>query len=432
MDLPPGKDAIGLKWVYKSKFNSDGSLQKHKAHLVVKGYAQVLGIDFFEPFSPVARIDTIRTIIAIAAQRGWKVSQFDVKSAFLNGELQEEVYVEQPHGFEIEGLENKVYKLGKALYGLKQAPRAWYGKIDKYFLDNRFQRSESEPTLYVKSKDTDEILIVCLYVDDMIFTGNSLPLINDFKEKMMSKFEMTDLGILHYFLGMEIIQDPYDIFLCQEKYAKDLLKRFHMSNCNPASTPMNTNERLVLDDGLEKADEKEFRSIVGGLIYLTHSRLDIMFAVSLISRFMHKPSRQHMGAAKRVLRYIRGTLSFGLRYQKVSNCKLISYTDSDWAGCAYDRKSTSGYAHSLGSGVISWASKKQQTIALSSSEAEYMAATSAACQTVWLRRILADLKEKQDEATIMFCDNKSTIAIDKEFSVSWKDQAYRDLSSFHS
>ena len=212
---------------------------------------------------------------------------------------------------------------------------------------------------------------------------------------------------------MEIIQDQYGIFLCQEKYAKDLLKRFHMSNCNPASTPMNTNERLVLDDGVEKADEKEFRSIVGGLIYLTHSRPDIMFAVSLISRFMHKPSRQHMGAAKRVLRYIRGTLSFGLRYQKVSNCKLISYTDSDWAGCADDRKSTSGYAHSFGSGVISWASKKQQTIALSSSEAEYMAATSAACQTVWLRRILADLKEKQDEATIMFCDNKSTIAMTK-------------------
>ena len=186
-----------------------------------------------------------------------------------------------------------------------------------------------------------------------------------------------------------------------------------MSNCNPASTQMNTNERLVLDDGVEKADEKEFRSIVGGLIYLTHSRPDIMFAVSLISRFMHKPSRQHMGAAKRVLRYIRGTLSFGLRYQKVRNCKLISYTDSDWAGCADDRKSTSGYAHSFGSGVISWASKKQQTIALSSSEAEYMAATSAACQTVWLRRILADLKEKQDEATIMFCDNKSTIAMTK-------------------
>lgn len=153
-----------------------------------------------------------------------EISQFDVKSAFLNGELQEEVYVEQPHGFEIKGLENKVYKLEKALYGLKQAPRTWYGKIDKYFLDNGFQRSKSEPTLYVKSKDTDEILIVCLYVDDMIFTGNSLPLINDFKEKMMSKFEMTDLGLMHYFSGMKIIQDPYGIFLCQEKYAKELLK----------------------------------------------------------------------------------------------------------------------------------------------------------------------------------------------------------------
>ena len=258
--LPPGKEPIGLKWIFKSKFNANGSLQKHKARLVAKGYAQVPGVDFFETFSPVARIDTIRTILAMAAEKGWKIFQFDVKSAFLNGELQEEVYVEQPLGFEIKGSEKKVYKLEKALYGLKQAPRAWYSRIDKYFMGRNFQKSESEPTLYVKVQGVDEILIVCLYVDDMIFTGNSSKMIEEFKKNMMSEFEMTDLGLLHYFLGMEVIQDSNGIFLHQGKYARDLLKRFHMSNCNPAKTPMNTYEKLMVRMELKRQMQKNLEA----------------------------------------------------------------------------------------------------------------------------------------------------------------------------
>ena len=192
-----------------------------------------------------------------------------------------------------------------------------------------------------------------------------------------------------------------------------LLKKFGMSNCTPAKTPMNVNEKLVVVDGTGATDERSFRSIVGGLLYLTHTRPDIMFSVSIISRFMQNPSKHHLGAAKRIMRYIQGTLDYGIQYTQVTNFKLISFSDSDWAGCIDDRKSTTGYVFSLGSGVISWTSKKQLTTAFSSTEAEYIAATTTACQAIWLRRILCDLKEKQEEAKQMFCDNKSTIAISK-------------------
>ena len=280
VELPYGKTVIGLKWIYKTKYNADGSIQKHKARLVAKGYAQQQGIDFFETFSPVARSETVRIILALAAHKKWDVFQFDVQSAFLNGELDQEVYVEQPQGFVVGGMENKVYKLKKALYGLKQAPRAWYSRIDIFLHQNGFHRSKSEPTLYLKMQELEEMLIVCIYVDDIIYTGSSKKLIENFKELMMKEFEMSDLGLLHYFLGLEVHQTKQGIFISQGKYVYDLLKKFRMSNCNATSTPMNANERLTNEDGSGRADAKVFRSIVGRLIYLTHTRPNIVFAVS--------------------------------------------------------------------------------------------------------------------------------------------------------
>ena len=203
-DLPQGKNAIGLKWIFRTKFNTDGSIQKHKARLVAKGYAQREGIDYEETFSPVARFETVRLVLAIAAQKRLPVYQFDVKSAFLNGELQEEVFVEQPKGFIKKGEESKVLKLHKALYGLKQAPRAWYSKIDEFFTNNGFERSENEPTLYVKKEEGGSFIVVCLYVDDIIYFSNSEKLLSSFQGAMKGKFEMTDLGVLQYFLGLEV------------------------------------------------------------------------------------------------------------------------------------------------------------------------------------------------------------------------------------
>ena len=372
-DPPTQKEVIGVKWFYKTKYATDGSIQRHKARLVAKGYAQQPSIDYNETYTLVARFDTIRTVLALAAQYKWLVYQFDVKSAFLNGELKEDVYVHQPQGYEEARNEHKVYKLKKALYGLKQAPRAWYSRIDTYFLKKGFNRSENEHTLYIKSNGND-IIIVCLYVDDLIYTSSSDLLVEEFRQAMMTEFEMTDLGLLHYFLGIEVTQMNDGIFISQEKYVSNLLDKWKMGNCKPMSTPMNTNEKFYVEDGVEKVDAQSYRSLVGSPLYLTTIRPNIMHAVGLISRFMQSPSKMHFGAAKRILRYLSGTRNYGIWYTSSSNFGLVGYTDSDWAGSIDDRKSTLGYVFSLGSGAVLWCSKKQPIISLSSTEAEYIAA----------------------------------------------------------
>ncbi|BBH00217.1 multidrug resistance-associated protein 9 [Prunus dulcis] len=316
VDRPSSKPVIGVKWVFKTKLNLDGSVQKNKARLVAKGYSQKPGVDYNETFAPVARLDTIRTLIALAAQKGWQLYQLDVKSAFLNGVLEEEVYVDQPEGFVVKGSESKVYKLHKALYGLKQAPRAWYSEIDSYFAKCGFTKSQSEATLYVKTRGEASILIVSLYVDDIVYTGNCHTMIEEFKQDMMEKYEMTDLGLLHHFLGMGVIQTPTSIFLHQRKYASTLLSRFGLNDCKPVVIPLVPTEKLSKDDGSGSTSEEQYRKIVGSLLYLTATRPDIMFAASLLARFMHCPTNKHLGTAKRVLRYVKGTLDYGLEYVK--------------------------------------------------------------------------------------------------------------------
>lgn len=358
VNAPEGKNIIGLKWVFWTKYNADGSIQKHKARLVVKGYSQQQGIDFEETFSPVARFETMRVVLALATQLHLPVYQFDVKSSFLNGDLEEEGYVSQPQGFVINGDENKVFRLRKALYGLKQAPRAWYSKIDSFFQGSGFTRNDNEPTLYLTKQGNSDFLVVCLYVDDMIYFGSSSSLIDGFKSEMMRNFEMTDLGLLKYVLGLEVIQGEDGIFISQKKHAEDLLKRFNMMSCEAAITPMNINEKLQREDGTEKANPRLFRSLVGGLNYLTHTRPDISFSVGVVSRFLHSPTKQHFGAAKRILCYIAGTVDFGIWYSDVADFRLVGFTDSDWAGCLDDRNSTSVNISSFGSRAVTWSSKK--------------------------------------------------------------------------
>ncbi|KAI5344111.1 hypothetical protein L3X38_011988 [Prunus dulcis] len=412
VNRPFDKPIIGVKWIYKTKLNLDGSVQKNKARLVAKGYSQKPGIDFNETFAPVARLDTVRTLVAVAAQRNWNLFQLDVKSAFLNGVLNEEVYVDQPSGFVMQGSEDKVYKLKKALYGLKQAPRAWYDEINSYFIKTGFYRSPSEATLYTKMS-TSGILIVSLYVDDIIYTGSSKEIMAAFKDDMMRQYEMTDLGLLHHFLGLGVLQTDSCIFLHQKKYAKTLLDKFGLKDCKSVATPLAVNEKLSRVDGSELADETLYRQMVGSLLYLTATRPDIMFAASLLARFMHNPTKKHMGTAKRVLRYVQGTINYGIAYDKGKGAVLIGYCDSDWSGSEDDMRSTSGYAFNLGSGAFSWASIKQSSVALSTAEAEYMSAAEATAQAMWLRFVLSDFGEEQVEPTQLLCDNTSAIAISK-------------------
>jgi transposase InsO family protein len=411
VDLPADKTSIGVKWVYKTKLNEKAEVARHKARLVAKGFAQRHGVDYDETFAPVARMDTIRAVLAIAAQNKWPVYQMDVKSAFLNGFLDKEVYVDQPPGYEVKDQEQKVYKLKKALYGLKQAPRAWYSRIDSYLIANGFSRSENEPTLYVKTDPPGNILLVCIYVDDMIYTGNLM--LQEFKTVMQKEFEMTDMGLMRYFLGLEVDQSDQGIFICQHKYAADILKRFRMDKCKAAETPIAAGTKLSKQDTGPAVDSTLYKQMVGSLMYLTATRPDLMYAVSLISRFMESPKDSHWKVGKRILRYVAGTAGYGLWYTRTSDCTLTGYTDSDFAGCIDDRKSTAGYAFHFGSNLISWASKKQPIVSLSSAEAEYVAATTAACHAVWLRRLLKDMGHAVKYTTTIFCDNSSAIALSK-------------------
>ncbi|KAI5324559.1 hypothetical protein L3X38_033632 [Prunus dulcis] len=230
---------------------------------------------------------------------------------------------------------------------------------------------------------------------------------------MMRQYEMTDLGLLHHFLGLGVLQTDSCIFLHQKKYAKTLLDKFGLKDCKSVATPLAVNEKLSKVDGSDLADETLYRQMVGSLLYLTATRPDIMFASSLLARFMHNPTKKHMGTAKRVLRYIQGTISYGIAYEKGKGAVLIGYCDSDWSGSEDDMRSTSGYAFNLGSGVFSWASIKQSSVALSTAEAEYMSAAEATTQAVWLRFVLSDFGEEQVESTQLLCDNTSAIAISK-------------------
>lgn len=412
VDLPQGAKCIGVKWVFKTKLNERGEVVKHKARLVVRGYAQEYGVDYVEVYAPVARMDTIRLIIALAAQRGWTIHQMDVKSAFLHGVLEEDVYVQQPQGYLVKNHEQKVYKLQKALYGLKQAPRAWFSRIEAYFIKEGFTKSSSEHTLFLKIAPDNRMLFVNIYVDDLLYTGNDEIMLEEFKNSMKKEFEMTDLGKMKYFLGIEVCQTPEGIHISQQKYAVEILTRFKMLDCNAVLNPIVPGCKLKKEEGVP-VDETLFKSLVGCLMYITTTRPDMQFVVSYISRFMSKPTEVHLAAAKRVLRYLQGTIDYGIWYKKGGKGRMEVFTDSDFAGDLNDRKSTSGYLMLWDGAAVTWSSKKQNVVALSSTEAEYIAAASCACQVMWIRGVLEELGLHQEESTVIKCDNTSTIRLSR-------------------
>eukprot|EP00253_Pinus_taeda_P009572 PITA_09572 len=331
VELPKGQEVIGFKWVYKTKSNAEGKIERHKARLVVKGYKQ-----------HKKQVESL--------PNGHKVN-------IPKWSVNEELYIEQPLGYEKKGQQQKVCKLKKALYGLKQAPRAWYSRIYSYLLEKGFEKCEGEPTLYIKEKD-GKILIVVLYVGDVIFTGNDDYLIENFKIVMKEEFEMTDMGLLRYFLGIEVEQNGNGIFISQAKYVNEVLERFNIQERKAAITPTVMGLKLSKEDNNKDFDPSLYKSIVGSVMYLTATRPDIMHDVSLISRFMERPKETHWQAAKRILRYVKGTKRFGILYTASECSDLIGYADSDWAGSVDDWKITSDYVFHMGLGAISWASKK--------------------------------------------------------------------------
>lgn len=347
-NLPPRHKPIGLKWVFKVKRDASGKILKHKARLVAKGYVQQHGVDYDEVFAPVARMETVRLLVAMAAQEGWEIHHMDVKSAFLNGDLEEDVYVVQPPGFVDEEHPDKVLILQKTLYGLKQAPRAWNAKLDESLVSLGFRRSVTEGAVYTRGRG-DARLIVGVYVDDLIITGAKVGEISKFKEQMRSLFSMSDLELLTYYLGMEVNQSSEGVTMSQSAYATKILEKARMQGCNSSQVPMENRLKLSKESKGEDIDATQLRSIVGSLRYLLNTRPDLSYSVGYVSRFMEKPTTEHWAAVKHILRYIAGTLNVGVKFKREQGqgSLLVGYSDRDMAGMLMIEKAQPGFYSSL-------------------------------------------------------------------------------------
>ena len=319
---------VDNKWVFRIKYYVDGSIQRYKARLVAKGFQQTPGVDFFETFSPVIKPCTIRVIFTLAVTHNWKIQQVDLNNAFLNGELQEVVYMSQPAGFVHPSKPDHVCKLQKALYGLKQAPRAWFDKLKQTLLTWGFQVSTSDSSLFIFSHDGNMIFLL-VYVDDILITGNSTVLINKVMHDVNKCFALKTLGSIGYFIGFEVHRDKTRILLTQSKYISDLLKKANMAYAKSCPTPMCSSNKLARDKGHLFDQPSLYRSLIGGLQYLTLSRPDIVFQVNKLSQFLQAPTDEHWKACKRVLRYLKGTSSFGLKFKPAERLVLEGYADAD-------------------------------------------------------------------------------------------------------
>nr|GEW71228.1 retrovirus-related Pol polyprotein from transposon TNT 1-94 [Tanacetum cinerariifolium] len=333
----------------------------------------------------------------------------DVKTAFLNGHLREEVYVSQPDGFLDPDNPNHVYKLKKALYRLKQALRAWYDMLSSFSLSQDFSKGSVDPTLFIRRNGT-ELLLVQIYVDDIIFAASTLELCDLFANLMCSKFKMSMMGKISFFLGLQIFQSPRGIFINQSKYALESLKKYDFESYDPVDTPMVEKSKLDEDKKGKAVDLSHYRGMICTLLYLTGSRHDLQFAICMCARYQAWPTEKHVHAVKRIFRYLRGTVHQGLWYTKDSSVALIAFADADHAGCQDTRQSTSGSVHFLEERLISWSSKRQKSAAISSTEAEYIALSGYCAQILWTRSQLSDYGLGFNKIP-MYCDNKSAIAL---------------------
>lgn len=417
MPRPTDKNIVGSKWVYRIKRKADGSVDKYKARLVARGFTQKYGEDYFTTFSPVAKLASFRTILAIAARLDWDIESFDFNGAYLNGELDdnEEIYMQSPPGYEEDS--GTVKKLRKSLYGLKQAGRKWYDTLSRALANLGFATSEADPGVFV-ARVGEHVLILAVHVDDCILTGSSQKLITQYKQKINDCYALTDLGPVHWLLGIKVTRDrtARTISLSQASYVDAILARFALADAKPYGTPMLPNATYSKSDAPSTPDEEfrmrkiPYREAIGSLMYLAvATRPDIAFAVSTLSQFLDNPGDAHWEAVKRIFRYLAGSKSFELTYGGERH-DLIGYTDADGAVQEH-RRAISGYAFLIDGGAISWASRKQELVTLSTAEAEYVAATHAAKEAIWLRKLVGELFPSLLTPITLYCDNQSAIKL---------------------
>ncbi|CAM8949458.1 unnamed protein product [Rhodiola kirilowii] len=408
---PPGKTIVDSKWIYKVKFLADGKVERYKARLVAKGFTQVEGIDYQDTFAPVAKMTSVRCFLAVAAAKQWPIYQLDVNNAFLHGNLDEEVYMKIPTGFyQKEKSQGLACRLLKSIYGLKQASRQWFAKFSESLMAFGFTKSLNDYSLFTLEKGSDFIMLL-VYVDDVILTGTSQSIISEIKAYIHHEFQIKDLGVLKYFLGLEVARSVDGIFLNQRKYALELLESANLTDCKPVKTPMELKHKLSLSQAPLLDDPLPYRILVGKLIYLTITRPDLAYTVHILSQFMHKPTADHLQAVHRVLRYIKGAPAQGLLFPAMSDLTINAYCDADWASCPITRKSITGYCITLGPCAVSWKTKKQPVISRSSAESEYRSMAATCCELTWLVRLLTDMKVPVTASIPMHCDNKAAIHI---------------------
>ncbi|XP_068504175.1 uncharacterized mitochondrial protein AtMg00810-like [Phaseolus vulgaris] len=358
-----------------------------------------------ETYSPVARLTTIRTILAVASTMNWHLEQLDVNNAFLHGDLEEEVYMELPPGIASKKA-HQVCRLMKSIYGLKQASKRWYDKLTSFLHSINFTHSKADNSLFVRNIE-DSFIALLVYVDDILITGNNADDINAVKDSLNTTFKIKDLGHLKFFLGLEIARTVKGIHICQRKYALEILADAGMLNAKPAATPMVQKNETLFDKDAAVHEVSMYRRIIGRLLYLVNTRPGISFSMQFLSQFVEAPTKAHHQAAQRILRYIKASPAQGLFYPRDTSRQIKAFSDSDWASCVTTRRSTTGFCIFLGESLISWRTKKQSTISRSSSEAEYRALVATSCEIQWLSFLLEDLRITSDGVASLFCDSQS-------------------------
>jgi hypothetical protein len=386
-------------------------VERYKARLVAKGFMQREGVDFTETFAPVSKHTTLRALLALVAEEGLHLHQLDVKTAFLNGELEEDIYMVQPPGY-VEGGPRTVCHLRKSLYGLRQAPRAWYAKLKMELEKLGFKESVADAGLFILDKGDHKVFLM-VYVDDMLIASRELSSVVAVKELLGSVFDVHDLGEANFFLGMKITRDKEEgtVVLSQKKAVADLIKRFGLGDAKGKSTPLSVSTRLTKEGKGVDRSSVPYMELVGSLLYISGcTRPDIAQAVGALSRFMSYPTEQHWGTAKGVVRYLLSTADWGIMFKRGAG-SLVGYCDADYAGDVDSRRSTTGYVFLLAGGAISWSSKLQATVAVSTAEAEYMAAASAVKEGLWLRKLLSDLGRIGAEPVLINGDNQAALKL---------------------